>query len=356
MKKYRSSVIACLAVLVPTFAAIGPAAAEDTFAPTSVRMIVPADPGGGTDSMARITGKVLTKYLPGHPSFVFINDPGASGIKALNDFAKKVKPDGITSVAGSSSNIDPTILRNPSVLYHAEELEMYGGLPAPSGVLVLRKSIMERFTNRALQAATMGDVSAVRTSGQMGVWGPEYLGWNVRWVLGYKGSSEVMLAALRGEIDMHATFEREIINRLMETGDFTLPVQTGVTNGERLVAGKHYPGIPVFSDLVRPHLKTDRERSAFAAWEIIVQGGKWYALPPGTSKDIVAIYRKAFDQAVRDPEFAEAAAKVLGDDFTVASGEDMQRIAVKTDLISDSDVNFFEELRDKVGLRNPSKK
>lgn len=325
--------------------------AAESFAPETVRMTIPSAPGGGTDSMARVTGRFLSKYLPGKPAFVYLNDPSASGVKALNNFTKRVKPDGLTIYAGSSSNIDPTTLRNPAVLYTAKEMRMFGGFPAPSGVLLLRKDAVERFHNKSLTPATMGDVNAVRTSGQMGAWGPAYLGWNVRWVIGYKGSRDVMLALQRGEVDMHATFEREIITRLLQTGDFITPVQTGVIGDGKLVRGKHYPDIPVFSDLVRPLLKTPREISAFEAWEILVQGGKWFALPPETPAEIVAIYRKAFDQAVQDPEFPPLASKFLGEDFTVASGADMDLVADKTDLISDSDVAFFDELREKVGLR-----
>lgn len=329
--------------------------AAEAFQPDTVRMTIPSDPGGGTDSMARVTGRFLGKYLPGTPTFIYLNDPSAAGVKALNNFTKRVKPDGLTIYAGSSSNIDPTTLRNPAVLYTAKELRMFGGFPAPSGVLLLRKDALGRFHDKALPPATMGDVNAVRTSGQMGAWGPAYLGWNVRWVIGYKGSREVMLALQRGEVDMHATFEREIITRLMDSGDFVTPVQTGVISGERLVRGKHYPEIPVFSDLVRPLLKSPREISAFQAWEIIVQGGKWFALPPGTPDEIVAIYRNAFDRAVRDPDFAPMATKFLGEDFTTATGAEMDLMADKTDLISDSDVAYFEELREKVGLRAQAK-
>lgn len=339
------------AISLMMIVAFSPARADPRFAPESVKMIIPSAPGGGTDTMARVTGRFLGKYLPGNPNFIYLNDPGASGVKALNNFTKRVAPDGLTAIAGSSSNIDPTTLRNPAVLYKAKDLKMFGGFPAPSGVLLLRKDAVEKFRNKSLEPATMGDVSAVRTSGQMGVWGPAYLGWNVRWVIGYKGSNEVMLAALRGEVDMHATFTREIITTLLQSGDFIMPVQTGVMSEGKLVPGKLYPDIPVFSDLVKSHLKTPREISAFEAWELLVQGGKWYALPPNTPAEILKIYRQAFEQAVQDPEFPQLASKSLGDDFTVASGEEMERVADKTDLISDSDVAFFDELREKVGLR-----
>lgn len=359
MRRHRQSTDLCRSIAASlsllALAIPGAAIAAEGFAPESVRMTIPSDPGGGTDSMARVTGRFLSKYLPGKPTFIYLNDPSAAGVKALNTFTKRVKPDGLTIYAGSSSNIDPTTLRNPAVLYTAKELRMFGGFPAPSGVLLLRKDALERFHNKSMTPATMGDVNAVRTSGQMGAWGPAYLGWNVRWVIGYKGSREVMLALQRGEVDMHATFEREIITRLMDSGDFVTPVQTGVIGDGKLVRGKHYPDVPVFSDLIKPLLKTPREVSAFEAWEVIVQGGKWFALPPDTPAEIIAIYRKAFDQAVVDPEFAPLASKFLGEDFTTATGAEMDQVADKTDLISDSDVAFFDELREKVGLRPQSR-
>ena len=295
----------------------------------------------------------MSQHLPGRPNFIYLNDPGASGVKALNTFARRTKPDGLTVYAGSASNLDPTTLRNPAVLYTAKELRMFGGLPATSGVLLLRKDAVAKFNDKSLPSATMGDVTGVRTSGQMGVWGPTYLGWNLRWVIGYKGSAAVMKAALQGEVDMHATFERNIITQLMDTGDFVMPVQTGVYGSAagKLVPGKFYMDVPVFSDLIKPHLKSEREISAFEAWETLVQGGKWFALPPETPAEIVTIYRRAFDEAVKGSEFAGLTAKVLGEDFTVATGEDMEKIADKTDLISDSDVAYFDELREKVGLR-----
>lgn len=331
--------------------------ADDNFRPDTIRMVIPSSPGGGTDSMARLTGRFLSKYLPGSPPVVFINDPGASGIKALNVFTRKTKPDGLTIFAGSSSNIDPTNLRNPAVLYKPKEIRMIGGFPAPSGVLLVRKDALERFNNKSLPPATVGDVSGVRTSGQMSVWGPAYLGWNVRWVVGYKGSREVMLALERGEIDIHATFEREMIKRLLATAKFFIPAQTGVvdTTG-KLVAGGHYPDIPVFSDLIYPKLRSPHEISAFKAWEVLVQGGKWFALPPGTPDAIITIYRAAFEKVYADPEFRSSGTKYLGEDFRMATGAEMEAIADKTGLISDSDINYFDELRERAGMRIEKRK
>ena len=51
----------------------------------------------------------------------------------------------------------------------------------------------------------------------MFLWGAEYLGWNVRWILGYQGGGELRLAFERGETDLYATANlitlRELIGR-----------------------------------------------------------------------------------------------------------------------------------------------
>ena len=330
----------------------GSARAADAFAPKSITIVIPAEADNGTDNqVARLGGRFLSKYLPGQPTVVYLNVPGGSGIKALNDFVVKAKPDGLTSVVASASNIDPSTLRNPAVRFNAKQFQMYGGFPAPNGVLILRKDAVARFNDRALNPAIMGDVTAVRNVDQMAVWGPNYLGWNVRWVLGYKGSSEMVLAAIRGEIDMIVTYNVNFIKQLRDTGLFIIPVQTGVMGDSKLVASPEFPDTPVFSDLVRPLLKDPLEMKAFASWESLTQIGKWFALPPNTPKDILDIYREAFAKSMKDGQFVDEAHKILGDNVAAASGDDIERVADVADTVSDDELKFFNRLREKVGIR-----
>ena len=107
--------------------------AAEPFAPKSIAMIISSDSGEGTDQAARLIGPYLSKYLPSHPSIVYLNVPGAGGIKGINDFVIKAKPDGLTAVASSAGAIDPATLRNPAVRYDPKKFLMFGGFPAPNG-------------------------------------------------------------------------------------------------------------------------------------------------------------------------------------------------------------------------------
>lgn len=325
-------------------------AADVDFKGKTITLIITSNTGGGTDNMTRLMGRFLHEYLPGNPTVIYQNIPGAGGIKALNYFTQQVKPDGLTSVVGSGSNLNPTLTRTPSVQYDTKKLLMYGGFPAPSGVLMLRKNAVTRFHDKAQNPAVMGGEHMLRAADQVAVWGPAYLGWNVRWVMGYPGSSEIVLAALRGEVDLVETYERSLISRITQSGDFTFPVQIGDWKNGKLMPSASFPDVPVFSDLVKPKLKTDEEIKAYEAWETLVQAGKWAALPPNTPPEYVAAYRKAFEKMVADPRFLAEGPSVLGEGFVTISGEEMQQVAIKSDSISDESLRFLDRLRERVGI------
>jgi hypothetical protein len=332
------------------FAANASSAEGVNFAGKLATVVVSSEAGGNTDSVMRVLGPYLGKYLPGKPVVIYQNIPGASGIKAFNYFVQQVKPDGLTFFAGSGSGLDPTVMRNPAVQYDPRKLMMLGGFPAPTAPLLLRKDAAKQFYDKSLKPAIMGDVHADRNSDQMATWGPRYLGWNVRWVLGYRGTQELALAAMRGEIDMMVTYDGNFIDQMMKTGDFVLPAQTGDVERGMLTRSPRFPDVPYFSELVRPKLKTAEEIKAFKAWETLTQMGKWFALPQNTPAEMVDAYRRAFAQAIEDKDFRAAASKILGDGFTTASGKDMEQVAAASTAVSDDDLKFFDQLRQDVGI------
>jgi hypothetical protein len=217
-------------------------AAEATFKGKLLTVIIPSTEGNGTDALGRLMGRFLHEYLPGKPTVICQNIPGAGGLKGLNYFAQQVKPDGLTSIAGSASNLDPTTLRNPTVRYDPKQLQMYGGFPAPTALVILRKDATSRLYNKSLPPVVMGDENAVRNSDQMAVWGPNYLNWNVRWVLGYPGNNGIQLALTRGEIDMMVTYDSGLLGDLYSTGLFVYPAQSGDVQNGKLARSARFRG------------------------------------------------------------------------------------------------------------------
>jgi hypothetical protein len=160
----------------------------------------------------------------------------------------------------------------------------------------------------------------------------------------------MVIALHRGEIDMMITYGDSLLDQFKSDGNFLFLAQTGESHDGKLVAGSRFPDVPVFSDLVKPKLKNPQALKSFEAWETLSRIGKWVALPPNTPADIVAAYRKAFLEMTADKEFEIEAARILGEGYTVASGEEMQRVTALSGAISDDELEFFRQLKAKVGI------
>ncbi len=108
-----------------------------TFRGKTVTMIVGSQAGGGTDATGRLMAPFLAKYLPGNPTVVVENRPGADGIVALNYFVQQVKPDGLTVAAGDSPQIDPIRYRAPQSRYDPTRFEFVGGIGRGGSMIIV---------------------------------------------------------------------------------------------------------------------------------------------------------------------------------------------------------------------------
>ena len=207
-----------------------PAAAEETasFKGKTVRMIIGYPVGGGTDQTARLIARFLQRYLPDEPSIVAQNMPGADGMQAMNYMAQQVVADGLTLFAGSASPVMPQVVHGASgVFYDPSKFFYVGGIANTGTVMVATRDAQRRLMGGSGEPVALAQVGGVRTGGQMVVWGVAYLGWKVRWVSGYAGTSETTLALRKGEVDMADTADAKSIRGLIGE-NFVGVVQSGV--------------------------------------------------------------------------------------------------------------------------------
>lgn len=342
-KGFWLSLIAAMAVTA------GARAQELDFSGKTIQMIVASEPGGGTDLIARDLGAMLTRYLRGKPDVVYRNIGGGGGVKALNYFATSAKPDGRWVLASGLTSIEPQALRSSATKYDPRSFIMIGGLPQPGSALLVRKDAIGRLTDKSAEPVIMGDRSGVGGSGQMAVWGPAFLGWNMRWVVGYSGAGGMNLALMRGEIHALAIGTLQQLRPLMESGDYVIPAQTGLFQHGRFISHPGMPPSPVFSDVIKPKL-SGIPLDAYEDWEAVVQVGKWYALPEGTPGDIVASYRAAWDKTTADPAFDAAVKLKFSEFYTTVSGDEMAQTIARIATTSDESLDYTNHLRTQVGI------
>jgi tripartite-type tricarboxylate transporter receptor subunit TctC len=313
-------------LLLAALAPLQAVAEEVSFQGKSVTMIIGYAAGGGTDVAGRVIASFLDKHLPGSPTIVVRNMPGADGITATNYFVQQVVPDGNTIIMASSTTADPLNYRKPQAHFDPTTFGIIGGIGRGGTMLLVNKEAEKRLHDKSERPVVMGTIGGVPRSGmQMTAWGIDRLGWNARWVVGYRGTSDLMLAMERGEIDMTATANLFFMKKLVDTGKFKILAQSGMPENGVFVPRPDLGDAPVIASLLKGRIDDPLVHKAFDFWSSIVSIDKWLALPPKSPPAMLAVYRKAFEEAMKDPAFLERGQK-MSEDFVPMTSAEVTRL------------------------------
>ncbi len=95
----------------------------------AIRIIVGTAPGGGYDTYTRLIARHFSKYIPGNPTIIVDNMPGAGGLVSANHLFKVAKPDGLTIGHFVGGQFLQQLLAKPGIEFDALKFE-YVGVPA----------------------------------------------------------------------------------------------------------------------------------------------------------------------------------------------------------------------------------
>lgn len=332
--------------------AIGASFAQDapSFRGKTITVIVGSPAGGGTDSSARLIAALIASHLPGRPAVVVRNVPGAEGITAMNYFVKQVAPDGLTLTMGSTTQADPMLYRKPQAQFDPTTFPIVGGVGRGGTVLMVRKEAEARLKDKRGAPVVMGALAGVPRSGMvMTAWGIAYLDWNARWVLGYRGTNDLMVALDRGEIDMTTTANLFQIQKFLGNRKFGIVSQSGSLQKGRVVARPEFGGAPVFASLLQGRITDPIAQKAFDYWSSLTSLDKWLALPPRTPAAYVRAYRDAYAEIATDPEFAELGRKI-SDDLDPMAFDDVELLIDKLGATPPEAISAISAMLRKQGI------
>jgi len=322
-----------------------------SFKGKTVTMIIGFAAGGGTDLAGRLIANNLGKYLPGQPTVIVQNMPGAEGMTAMNFFANQSKPDGLTLTMGSGSVADPINFRKPQAKYDPSKFLFVGGTGRGGTIAIISKEAEERLYDRSKPQVIMGSPGGAPRSGVLvTAWGIEFLGWNAKWVVGYKGTTDLFTALERAEIDMAATSSTHQVEKLLKTGKFKIVSQSGMIRDGKLLPRSDFPDAPLLPQMLSGKISDPIARQSFEYWSSLESKDKWLALPPGTPSDIVQVYRESFLKLVEDPDFI-ARAKVMAEDFTPTSWQDLQSWIKTMADTPDESIKFLSVMLQHQGVQ-----
>jgi len=320
----------------------GPASAQVSFEGKTIEWIIPFSPGGGSDTWARFNAPFFSKYLPGNPTVVVVNEPGGGSTKGTNLFASRAKPDGLTILGTSGSTQFPYLLGDPRVRYEYKDWKIVmaaptGGVVYASPELVPTADDIANLKDQKLVYASQGATSLDLVP----LLGFKMMGLDVQHVFGFKGRGDGRLAFERGEVNIDyqtSSAYLKNVQPLVDEGKAVPLFSWGALDEDgNLVRDPTFPDLPHFGEAYEMLTGKAPSGPEFDAYFAFFTAGfpaqKMVFLPKDTPEDIVAAYQDAVTQMKADPEYQSAKEPVLGT-YEQVTGKPAQALYDKGTTIS----------------------
>jgi tripartite-type tricarboxylate transporter receptor subunit TctC len=302
--------------------ASAPAHAQDFYTGKTVRIVVGFTAGGGFDAYSRAIARHMVRHIPGHPTIIVENMPGAGSLISANYLYKIAKPDGLTIGHFIGGLLLSQVLGQKGVEFDARKFEYVGAPTYEHPVCALTKASGVTSLERWFASPSPVKIGGVAPGSS----NPDNIvraikaaiGLPIQLVTGYKGTAEIRLASEGGELagscwgwgSVRATWRKGL-----DSGEVQIVLQ---------ITAKPHPELPNVP-LAISYAKTDEARRIL---ETAVHNDstlvRAYTLPPGTPKDRVQILRQAFQATLRDPAFLAEADKARLE-IAPVTGEDIER-------------------------------
>ena len=314
----------CCASLVFIFALAiaGPAHAdsvEDFYKGRSLTVLVGHSVGGGYDLYARLLSRFLGRHIPGHPTVVVQNMPGAGGLRTANYLYAAAPKDG-SAIATFSRSIPTFPLLSPPAAFDGTKFSWVGSMSSDTSLcLTGSKSPVKTWRDMLIQPSIMGGQSLSSDSDIYARLYKNVLGARIKLVSGYPGTNDITLAMERGEVDGICGLSWGTIKVAhpdwVSGKGVNLLLQAGLKKDAEL------PDLPLASDLI-----DEPEKKQMLYLHFAPQGmGRPFAAPPDIPADRKATLIKAFNDTMKDPELLAEAARAKMD-INPMPGEDIDAL------------------------------
>ena len=175
----------------------------DFYRGKTVRMVIGYGAGGNYDLYGRLATEFLGRHIPGNPTIIPVNMPGAGGFKAV-DYLYKVAPKDGTHLGAVAQQLAMTLLVDDKMGIDPRRFSYLGRLTSMVDVAVaLPKSGLTSFEDARKREVTVGAGQSTSTSAIYARALNAYAGSRFKIVTGYSGTAEIQLAAERGEVDVN---------------------------------------------------------------------------------------------------------------------------------------------------------
>jgi len=298
----------------------------DFYKDKTVEVYIGYSAGGGYDVYARILARYIGKYIPGNPSVVTKNMPGAGSLTLANWLYNVAPKDGTAfGTIGRGTGFDP-LLGSTKARFDAAKFNWIGSMNNEVSVCVSWHTTgittLEQVTQKEL---VVGGTGPAADTDQFPRVLNATLGTKFKLVPGYPGGNDINLAMERNEVQGRCGWSWSSViathKPWLDEKKINILVQLALSKHPDL------PDVPLVMDMA----KTDEQKNIFKLVFARQVMGRPFLAPPGIPQDRVDALRTAFMAVMKDKDFlaeAEGKAKL---EITPVSGDEVQKLVNEVD-------------------------
>ena len=279
----------------------------------TVTLIVGYGPGGGYDVYARLLAQHLGRHIPGNPTVVVQNMPGAGSLRAANFIYTNAPKDG-TQIATFSRDMPLMGLLggNANVQFDPRKFTWLGS-PSSYGddayLLFVRKDAAVKTIEDARRPGgpklVLGGTGEGATGNDISILLRDTLGLNIQLITGYPDSGALFLAADRKEIDGRYVGLSAVGSSKAEWLNPDGPMHA-LMQFALITRHPKFPDIPTARELAQ----NDRARALIEIAEMPYTLSRPFVAPPGIPNDRAKALQAAFMEVNSDPAYIADANKL----------------------------------------------
>lgn len=311
------------------------------FKSKEIRLLVGYATGGGYDTYARIVAQHLGKHIAGNPTVIVQNMPGADGVTVANHvYARAPKDGSVIALTNRNIAVAPLLglIEPQNVQYKAGEFYWLANLNNEVSVIIVRSDANIRSLEELKQRPVIVGATGLTSNNAIYPYVTNnLLQTKLKVVAGYPGTSHLVLAVERGEIQGIGGWAWSSI--LVQKPDwirdkFAVPLL-------QLSLEKHpdLPDVPLIMDFA----KTDNDKQALSLIFAPEAMGRPFFGPPGLQPEAGRALRAAFSALAKNPDFA-AAAKKAKLDVSFLDGQSLENMVKRLTTASPQGVNLAKKL------------
>lgn len=345
MSYLRAPAAAGAAMLAVALAA--PQAQADTVADfykgKSINLIISTGVGGGLDLNARVVARHWTRHIPGNPTFVPRNMPGAGSLRATSYLYNQAAKDGTSVGTMIPSFVLNQRLGGKGVDYDSTKFHWIGSSNTSNSTLYIWHTHgIKTMADATKKEVVMGATGAGSYTVLYPVILNNLLGTKFKVIMGYRSATQVNMAMERGEVQGRAgnNFNSLLARDAQWVKDKKLDilVQIGAKRDP------DFKDVPLLTDFA----KDKASREVLQIFSDEVELGRPFLTTPGVPAERVAALRASFDATMKDAKLLEDAKK-SGLDIMPTTGPELQRLVGGIINASDDLVNRVKAALDLKG-------